>query len=214
MKKSIKKWGIIFLVPIMFISFMAIWSWNIESNRKLSKEYANKLVCYPDGDYNSNIIDGMKNRLSSVPEKYLKVLYDKQVFIRTINGKITSDPEISTDPNKDTLDKYTGVFAGDSIIISVDKTYTYSVEIHEVGHAVDNILFNDISDSNEFKDIFNREGPNFFNKVGQEHNLENSKEYFAETFNYYYCNYDTRKYLKERAPQTYKFIKGLEKRRF
>lgn len=218
MRKTLIKWLIIILIPVIFIISMIIWARNLENNRKLSKEYADKLVCYPDGDYNNSIIDEMKDRLSHVPAKYLKVLYDNQAFIRTINGPVTSDAEFYTDPmlkqNKTDYEKFTGVFLckSNSIVISIDKTSSYSIEIHEVGHAVDHILLKDISGLNEFKDIFNKEGAKFFNKAGQEHYLENSSEYFAEVFSYYYSNNDTRKYLKERAPQTYKFIKKLEKR--
>ncbi|ERI93879.1 hypothetical protein HMPREF1982_01381 [Clostridiales bacterium oral taxon 876 str. F0540] len=216
MKKILIKWAVIILIPVLFISYMAIRSNNIKKGIKLSEGYAAKLVCYPDGDYDKSIVDGIKERLSLVPAKYLKILYDKQVFIRTINGPITSDSDFSINDiakqNKDSLEKFTGVFIPQtgSIVVSIDKTYCYSVEVHEVGHAVDYILFNNISQSDEFKSIFSKEGANFLNKSGQEHYIENSAEYFAETFNYYYSSYSTRKYLKDRAPQSYNFLKALE----
>jgi hypothetical protein len=134
-----------------------------------------------------------------------------------VDGSITSVPEYYTKEHlkekKAIYEDYGGIFIGDFIIIRIGERYGKSTEVHEVGHAVDYILFNNVSSSKEFSEIFKTEAEKFFNKTGQEYYKQNALEYFAETFNYYYYGYDTRRYLNDKAPQTYKFIKNLESRK-
>jgi hypothetical protein len=218
MRNKRKKYGfiIVILVPIIFIAAVALAAKNTENNRKLSREYADKLVLPAEGEY-ADAIDKITKDLSLVPPEYLKVLYDKQVFIRTVVGSITDGKEftevVDLRKYKDIYKDYGGLFMGDHIIIRRDEMYGGGVAIHEVGHAVDHLMFNNISNSAEFKGIYNKEAEKFYNKIGQEHYLENEMEYFAEAFNYYYYSYDVRKYLKSRAPETYEFIRKLQNRK-
>jgi len=207
------RWVIIVIVLIILASSIKISLKRNENNKQLAVDYANKLVLIQDKDYNEDIIDGIRSRLSQVPTDYLKVLYDKQVYIETFNGPLTSHQVFlmniylkdNKDYNKDTV----GLFLGDKILLRIDKEYFPGTEIHEVGHAVDNILFNNISNSDEFKDLFEDEGNKLFSDR-QQYFIKNPQEYFAECFNYYYYGYTTRKDLKNKAPKTYKFIKTLE----
>lgn len=218
MKKVLRFWWVLLiLAPVIFISSMVVSAKNSESDRRLSKEYADKLLIPPEGNYNAYILEGVKDRLGLVPSRYLRLLYDKNIFIRAVNGSVTSVPEFTTNKPlqeyKVKYEDYGGVFIYNSVIVRVDEKYKESTEIHEVGHAVDSRLFDNISSTDRFKEIFDKEGVQFFNKARDEYYLQNSIEYFAEVFNYYYYGYDSRKYLKERAPLTYKFIKELESRK-
>lgn len=219
MRKVLRfKWVIVILIPVIFISSMVVSANNTENQKKISREYASKLILPPEGEYNEDIIEGIKDRLSLVPAHYLKLLFDKQVYIKTVNGPVTSAYEFPkswiVEEDKDYFNSIGGAFANPYIILRADEEYDIGVEIHEVGHAVDWVIFNDISTSNEFMNIYNTEGKKVYSIKGLTDKYhQNSREYFAQAFYYYYFNYNERKMLKETAPLTYKFIKDLESRK-
>jgi Pro-Pro endopeptidase len=217
MKKILKfSWIIIILISVIIISSIVVSVRNAERNRSVSKKYASLLVLPMEGDFDS-FLEGVTERLSLVPAQYLKALYDKRIFIKSVNGSVTSVPEFYTNEylkeKKAIYEDYAGIFIGNFIILRADERYGLGGEIHEVGHAVDYVLFDKASSSKEFNDIFKNEAEKFFNKPSDEYYKQDVLEYFAQTFFYYYWGYDTRRYLKERAPQTYKFIKTLESKK-
>ncbi|MEG7835330.1 ADP-ribosyltransferase [Bacillus cereus] len=80
--------------------------------------------------------------------------------------------------------------------------------LHELGHALDDLVFKNISLTPDFDKIHKREQPSFipgsyFEKV---------QEYFAECFAYYYYigPENSNQILQDEAPQTYEFISKLE----
>ncbi|MCU4733452.1 hypothetical protein OCE56_24680 [Bacillus cereus] len=83
------------------------------------------------------------------------------------------------------------------------------VTLHEMGHAIDDMLFQHISDDDDMTKLFKEEKNNFPTKW---YGRKNEREYFAECFSMYYSTETKDKqYLKETAPKTYEFIAGLEK---
>lgn len=219
MKKLFKFWWVIIvLIPIIITSFMVMAVKNTEDNRKASFNYANKLVIPPEGDFNNPVVALIKEGLTVVPPHYLKGIYDKQLYIRTVNGPITSIAEFTTikelADSKAYYEELGGAFLYGFIIIRADNKYGKAVEVHEVGHAVDHILFRSISNSKEFINLYNSEGKILFDQEAHQYFLQNTSEFFAEVFRTYYYSPRTRKFLKDRAPETYKFMKELENRKF
>ncbi|WP_341466337.1 anthrax toxin lethal factor-related metalloendopeptidase, partial [Bacillus cereus] len=80
--------------------------------------------------------------------------------------------------------------------------------LHEIGHALDDLIFDDISKEREFNDLFDEESKNFpENWYGR----KDEHEYFAECFAlFYYPNDVINNALKLKAPKTYEFIKNLD----
>ena len=80
--------------------------------------------------------------------------------------------------------------------------------LHEIGHALDDMLFDHISSEKDFGDLFQIEKENF---PDDWYGRKDQEEYFAECFAlYYYPNEIINAELKKRAPKTYEFIKNLE----
>ncbi|MCD2338401.1 anthrax toxin lethal factor-related metalloendopeptidase [Bacillus cereus] len=80
--------------------------------------------------------------------------------------------------------------------------------LHELGHALDDLVFKDISLTHDFDKIHKREQPSF---IPGGH-FEKVQEYFAECFAYYYYigPENSNQILKDEAPKTYEFISNLE----
>ena len=79
--------------------------------------------------------------------------------------------------------------------------------VHEFGHFVDYIADYDLG----IDTLFEIEGTVFGEEKG--HTLDNSREYFAEYFDYYISakmNNERLEFLKESTPQTFEYFRVLE----
>ncbi|MCM3222912.1 hypothetical protein M3644_24420 [Bacillus cereus] len=108
---------------------------------------------------------------------------------------------------------------GHATIVSLDNTEEKlgkgeenHVTLHELGHAIDDLVFKKISNELNFKQIYNTEKDFFPDDNGYfSHVKSSSDEFFAECFAYYYSLYTERgELLKKYAPQAYTFIKNLK----
>ncbi|MDO6662042.1 hypothetical protein Q4571_15740 [Bacillus thuringiensis] len=77
---------------------------------------------------------------------------------------------------------------------------------HEFGHAVDNLLFDDVSTSSEFEDIYKSEK----DAVNIDPYFKSTPlEFFAEAFSYLYSiKNEQQEQIKKEAPRTIDFIKN------
>lgn len=90
------------------------------------------------------------------------------------------------------------------IIIYIKENRIEYVLYHEIGHAYDYCMQR-ISDTEEFKEIFEDEKENFHKYIeDDEYYTANTHEYFAETFEEYVKENEN---LKNYLPKTYSFIK-------
>lgn len=80
-----------------------------------------------------------------------------------------------------------------------------NLELHEIAHAIDRVVFSDISKTEWFKIPFISEHSSFL----PDEYFYNVEEYFAECFAYYYFSEESRQQLESGAPLTYKYIKEL-----
>jgi hypothetical protein len=83
-----------------------------------------------------------------------------------------------------------------------------NLELHETAHTVDSYLFNAVSSTKEFKDIWKKEANDLFGD--NSYFLSYCDEYFAEAFAMFYLDNDHKFELSNRAPLTFKFIEHLE----
>ena len=85
--------------------------------------------------------------------------------------------------------------------------------IHEFGHAVDNLILNDLSEGNEFESLYRLEKNNI--RI-ENYMKQDSVEFFASAFSYIFSpnkQYQTR--IQEEVPQTVEFIQNeLKKKGF
>lgn len=180
-----------------------------------------QMVVLPTTPYNVKEAQAMIGRLSRIPEPILKSLNDKGVKIILTNDIITNVPELNYlkgvtprgwEKTGLTWDDVPGVSEKD-VVARIGYSQqgkghnSFNLEIHETMHAVDRFVFNTISDSQEFKDIFNKEAD--VNYKGDGYFSVYPVEYFAETASLYVYNATTREHLKETTPLTYQFMDKL-----
>jgi len=180
-----------------------------------------QLVVLPTGSYNTKEASAMIERIEKIPAPILKTLSDKGVKIKLTNDIITNDPELTYlkgvtprgwEGTGLTWDDVPGV-SEKIVVVRIGYSKkgkghsSYNLEIHETMHAVDRFVFNGVSDSADFKDVFNKEASVNYNKDG--YISVYPAEYFAETASLYLYNNTTREELKNSTPLTYDFMDKL-----
>lgn len=180
-----------------------------------------QLVVLPTGNYNVKEAKAMIERLEKIPAPVLKALNDKGIKIKLTNDIITNDPELSYlkgvtprgwEGTGMTWDDVPGVSEKNVVVrIGYSKKgkghNSYNLEIHETMHAVDRFVFNNVSDSEEFTTIFNKEASVNYKNDG--YISVYPAEYFAEAASLYVYNDKTRKELQDSTPLTYDFMDKL-----
>lgn len=180
-----------------------------------------KLVVLPSGDYNHSEAAAMKQRLEKIPPSILNGLYSKGVKIKFTQGAITNEPELAYlkgvvprgwEGTGLTWDDVPGV---SELIVAVRIGYSekgkghnsLNLEMHETLHAVDRLVFNEVSSTEEFKTIFNKEANVKYKDDGYVSMYP--IEYFAEAASLYLYSDTTRNDLKSSMPLTYEFMAKL-----
>lgn len=180
-----------------------------------------QLVVLPTGDYNVKEANAMIGRLERIPAPILKSLKDKGVKIIFTNDIITNEPELKYlkgvtprgwEGTGLTWDDVPGVSEKDVVVrIGYSKKgkghNSYNLEIHETMHAIDRFVFNTASDTQEFKNIFNKEAAVNYGNDG--YMSVYPVEYFAEAASMYVYNETTRDELKASTPLTYAYMDKL-----
>lgn len=186
-----------------------------------------KYVIIQKTSTNHSEIEQIVSRISNIPEVYLEKLVERGATIRLVNNPITDEPEFSYlkgvvprgwDGTGKTWDDVPGI-GGHLTIVKVGHSNlgeghgTLNLELHEIAHAIDHGVFNNISASTEFKEILKKEVQSLISRHPNASNMYYFKipeEYFAEAFTYYYLSGETRQQLLENAPLTYQFFKNLQ----
>lgn len=105
-----------------------------------------------------------------------------------------------------------GLYKIDTNTVFLRNVPSHIVTLHEYGHLINHAL-GTLSDSDEFMEIYNkrRNVGWFFNKL-TDHEMLNSREFFATKFSEYYYSDLTREMLSERFPEVVEYFKNLENR--
>lgn len=225
--KDIKKRKKLKALPKEITKYLSNWESHVKLRTKPIKNVPVKdiarLITLPDKSFNQKEASKMVSRLLKINYKYLTSLNGHAVEIRLIKGKLTSEPEYSYlkgvtprgwEGTGLTWDDVPGAGGNPTMVrIGYSETGkghgTINLELHEVGHAVDAFVFSDISNKKKFLAIQRKEQ----NKFLPDDYFSYPEEYFAESFAYYYLGKKTRDELKKKAPETYKFFKGLESKK-
>lgn len=181
---------------------------------------SNQLIVLPQSSYNEKLATAMISRIEKIPAPILQTLADKGVKIKLTNDIITNEPELhylkgvtprGWEDTGLTWDDAPGV-SEQNVVVRIGYSKkgqghnSFNLEIHETMHAVDRFVFNTVSDSQEFKDIFNKEASlNYHDNYVSAY----PNEYFAESASLYVYNDATREQLKKNAPLTFDFMKKL-----
>ncbi|MFD0616034.1 hypothetical protein ACFQZR_01075 [Paenibacillus sp. GCM10027629] len=205
------------LIAFMMLMIIALLPTN---NVHAEGALPDQLVVLPTGDYNVKEAKAMMERLEKIPAPILKTLADKGVKVKLTNDIITNEPELNYlkgvtprgwEGTGLTWDDVPGV-SEKVVVVRIGYSKkghghnSYNLEIHETLHAVDRFVFNNASDSQDFKDIFTKEAASNYHDG---YVSAYPAEYFAESASLYLYNDTTRKELKKNAPLTYDFMDKL-----
>ncbi len=183
-------------------------------------EVIDKMVNLPIKDYDEKEVQKIISRISNLDYALLKVLEANETTIYLTNGLITDIPKYSYLKGQNprgwgeeyTWEDVSGL-ADDDVAIRIGYSEpgehhgSLNLELHEIAHTVDLVIFNKISQKNEFLDIWQQETNIIF--ANDDYTGEYPEEYFAECFAYYYLSDEHNEILKTKAPSTHGFIKNL-----
>lgn len=172
------------------------------------------------GDFDQEETLKMVDRLWSIPTNILNVMHRQGVHVKLINFPLTELPEYEHlkgavprgwEHTPYTWDDVPGA-GGQTVVARIGYSYkkmhsSENLELHEVAHAIDRYVFDNISYSDEFTNIHALEKKDFLDTAY----FEYKEEYFAESFAYFYAGPETNAELEEKAPLTYKFINELQR---
>lgn len=186
------------------------------------QDLLNSLVVIADYNCDQLEVNNIKDRISNIPTPILSALVDKNITIRIVCGPITDDeffcylkgtiPRGWEDTGM-TWDDVPGAGGNPGIVRTGHSEFgkghgSINLELHELGHAVDEWVFHSVSNNASFKTIWKKESKSLF---GEEHYFNiYPEEYFAEVFAMYFLNNDEKKKIEEFAPLTFDFLKKIE----
>jgi hypothetical protein len=138
------------------------------------------------------------------------------------NGKLTDNSSAAylkgTTPrgygNNAKWDDVPGMGGSHTVLVKIgasDKGKGHSsvnLELHELAHSIDTIVYGGIQDDPEFLNIWGKEVHILF--PNQPYFINYPEEYFAEVFAIFYVNQEQNDRLKLLAPRTYAYIKQLD----
>ena len=180
------------------------------------------LIVLPTEHFNENEAERMISRIDHLPSSLLEKLNNKNIKLKLFTGKLTDNPTAHYlegiiprgYKNETTWDDVPGIGGSKTVLAKIGYSEkgkghsSINLELHELAHSIDSILYNNISSTKQFHAIWNLEKAKLF--PDQDYFLTYAEEYFAESLAMYYLNNDSRNLLKERAPSTYQLIKELK----
>lgn len=203
----------------------------LRENKKMMKElstistieYLDDIVVLPEGSFDEDEVLNMINRVSKIHPSILQKIEKNNVRLKLFTGTLTNQPGFShlkgVKPRgyiRYTWDDVPGAGGSNLVLAKVGYSQkgkghgSVNLELHELAHSIDKIVFNSIRDDATFINIWKEEAPVLF--PNQPYFINHSEEYFAETFAMYNLSFFTSSDLFIRAPKTYKYMKDLENR--
>lgn len=196
------------------------FNYNVYSNDH--SDIMDKLIVFQEDIYDKEEANKMINRLEKIPQPILEDLYKEDVKIILSNTNITEIDEYKHlkgvtprgwEGTGRTWDDVPGA-GGKPVVARIGYSEpgeahdAINLELHETAHAIDAYVFNEISSTRSFKDIWRAEVTSLFGD--NPYFVNYPEEYFAETFAMYYLDENKKGELREKAPLTYKVMKNLE----
>ncbi len=182
-----------------------------------------EMIYLPETAFNEAQVLLMINNLEKIDHNILKLAEKQKIKIILFQGRLTELNGLSRFKDKKprgysesdpTWDSVPGMSADRVVYAKIGhseygKGHTsISLELHEIAHAIDRYVFNNVRDNPLFTEIWKLEVNRIF--PSQEYYLNYSEEYFAESFAMFYFSPETNKELFEKAPHTFSFIQSLE----
>lgn len=232
-----RKWVVSSIIAGLFLSmittsqasFDSIMLGNYPKNSKLyqfinkdsSLQYVNEMIILPKSLFDEKEAASVINRIANLPETLLAKINQKGITLKLFTGKLTDNQtarylagQIPRGYHSQTTwDDVPGIGGSQVVLVKIGYSEkgkghgSVNLELHELAHSIDNLVFQQVSKSKQFQLIWEEERGILF--PGNSYFILHAEEYFAETFAMYYLNNETKEQLKNIAPKTYDFFESL-----
>lgn len=190
-------------------------------NKESNLVQLNGMILLPKNLFDEKAAAGIITRISNLPDSLLEKINDQNITLKLFTGKLTDNQtarylagQIPRGYNSQTTwDEVPGIGGSQVVLVKIGSSEkgkghgSVNLELHEMAHSIDKLVFQNVSQNKEFQLIWEEERGILF--PGNSYFILHSEEYFAETFAMYYLNNETKLQLKKLAPQTYEFIQRL-----
>ncbi|WP_078409691.1 anthrax toxin lethal factor-related metalloendopeptidase [Priestia abyssalis] len=181
-----------------------------------------EIVYVPKEAFQAKEAMNMVTALSAINPSILKVMAEKQLRIKLFTGKLTDQYAFSHlkgvkprgySENGPTWDGVPGAGGSEIVYVKIGSSAkgkghgSVNLELHETAHTIDKYVLNEIRSHPDFLNAWQNERERLF--PGKGYFLMYPEEYFAETFAMFYLSQLTRNQLKEKAPDTYRFLQKV-----
>jgi hypothetical protein len=209
------------IMIVLTLLSLLIWNTSAVLANSTPADPISQLIELPASSYNKQDANSMISRIKQFQPDILTRLVQNGVKIRLITGKLTDEPEYKElkgvtprgwEGTGKTWDDIPGV-GGNPVILRIgysDSGHGHgslNLELHETSHAIDTHVFNNISQSEEFTQLFKKEAKQLFPTSSYMDSY--SEEYFAESSCMFVYSLETRNKMKRIAPLTYAFFVRL-----
>lgn len=181
------------------------------------------MFIFPEEDFDEAEALNIVETINGLPYSLQLRIVDRGVKIKLFNGSLTDNQSAShlkgQNPrgyvNPDTTwDDVPGMGGALTVLVKIGMSdpgnghSSVNLELHELAHSIDKIVYNGIRKDMNFLRIWEKEVDILFS--GQAYFSAYPEEYFAETFAMFYINSEQNQLLRQKAPETYRFIKQLD----
>lgn len=187
-------------------------------NNELSK--LNQIIILPQQSFDQKEAARMINRIASLPHSLVTKIEQHGIRVKLFTGNLTDNRaarQLSGKTprgynNSTTWDDVPGIGGGKVVLVKIGSSEngkghgSVNLELHELAHSIDRIVFDNVSQKREFLQAWENEQETLFPGISY---FSYPEEYFAETFAMYFLNAGTKDRLKEKAPATYKFFNTI-----
>ncbi|MFS0670371.1 anthrax toxin lethal factor-related metalloendopeptidase [Peribacillus frigoritolerans] len=182
-----------------------------------------RIFLFPEEEYDQGEALKIAGTINKLPHSLLVKTAESGVRIKLFDGDITENQSAAKLKGKTprgylnketTWDDVPGMGGSHTVLVKIgasDKGNGHgsvNLELHELGHSIDNIVFDGIRDDMDYLKIWGKEVDGLFPGITYFSNYP--EEYFAETFAMFYVNHEQNQLLRQKAPETYNFIKQLD----
>ncbi|WP_110927751.1 anthrax toxin lethal factor-related metalloendopeptidase [Bacillus massiliglaciei] len=181
------------------------------------------LFVFPEDSFDMEETKQIIHTIDFLPNSLLSKINNQHIHLKLFNGSLTDNQQAADlrgetprgYKNKDTKwDDVPGMGGGRTVFIKIGASEkgkghgSVNLELHELAHSVDRIVFDQIREDGKFLAIWREEAPRLF--PNNAYFIDYPEEYFAECFAMYYHDQFNRGVLLHLAPKTFHYIERLK----
>ena len=187
-----------------------------------SSNLLGSIILLPTDPFDEQEAVQIISRVDNLPFSLLSKVGEENIKLKLFIGRLTDNPTAAHlegviprgYKSGTTWDDVPGIGGSKVVLVKIGFSEkgrghgSVNLELHELAHSIDRYVFNGVRNNRKFQAIWNKEKAILF--PGQDYFLAFPEEYFAETFAMYFLGGDSRNLLKNKAPETYHFIRSLK----